>query len=193
MPSRHRPAPEPLVDRPGHLIRRLQQIAHAIFIEQAREFDVTPVQYAALFAINDHPGIDQTALCNIIAYDRSTIGDVVGRLERKKLIKRQSGPLDRRRKFLSITPLGHRLIYDIEPAVAAAQRLMLAPLEPSERRTFMQMLRQLVHLNNAHSRAPQWPKDARPPRLRAGQERQQRKGRAGAWLRAKRRNPAAGT
>src|SRR5579872_6775474 len=80
MPSRHRPAPEPLVDRPGHLIRRLQQIAHAIFIEQAREFDVTPVQYAALFAINDHPGIDQTALCNIIAYDRSTIGDVVGRL-----------------------------------------------------------------------------------------------------------------
>ena len=78
-------------ERPGHLIRRLQQISFALFIDQAREFDITPVQYSAIFAIGNHPGIDQTALCNIIAFDRSTIGDVVTRLEKKKLIKRLDG------------------------------------------------------------------------------------------------------
>jgi len=133
-------------------------------MDQTRRFEITPVQYSAILAINNHPGIDQTALCNIIAFDRSTIGDVVTRLEKKKLIKRVSGPADRRTKSLSITPAGRRLIGDIEPAVLATQRLILAPLKPGERAVFMQMLKQLVHLNNEHSRAPLRPKDARQRR-----------------------------
>jgi MarR family transcriptional regulator, lower aerobic nicotinate degradation pathway regulator len=155
-----------LDETPGHLVRRLQQISFAIFMDQARQFDITPVQYSAIFAINDHPGIDQTALCNIIAFDRSTIGDVVTRLEKKRLIKRRNGPLDRRTKSLYITPLGRRLLDDIEPAVASTQRLILAPLKASERSSFMRMLKQLVHLNNEHSRAPLRPKDARQRRYR---------------------------
>jgi len=155
-----------LDERPGHLIRRLQQISYAIFMEQARAFDVTPVQYSAIFAIDNHPGIDQTALCNIIAFDRSTIGDVVTRLEKKKLITRRNGPVDRRTKSLYITPLGQRLLRDIEPAVAATQRLILAPLKAGERTGFMRMLKRLVHLNNEHSRAPLRPQDARQRRPR---------------------------
>ena len=150
-----------LIDMPGHLIRRLQQIASALFLDQARAFDFTPVQYAALVAIGKHPGLDQTALCNEIALDRSTIGDVVGRLEKRGLIKRSNGA-DRRTKSLAITPAGRRMIHDIAPAVAATQRLILAPLKASERSAFMQMLKHLVHLNNEHSRAPLRPRDTRP-------------------------------
>ena len=40
---------------PGHLIRRSQQIAVAIFFEEFEGYDVTPVQYAALIAIRDRP------------------------------------------------------------------------------------------------------------------------------------------
>ena len=143
-----------LLEMPGHLIRRLHQISFALFLDQAKAFGVTPVQYAALVAIGSHPGIDQTALCSIIAFDRTTIGGVVGRLEKKKLIKRLNGAHDRRTKSLSITTAGRTLIRRIEPAVQSTQRLILAPLKASERNTFMQMLWHLVHLNNAHSRAP---------------------------------------
>jgi len=143
-----------LDQRPGHLIRRLQQISLALFLDQARNFAITPVQYAAIFAIDNHPGMDQTALCNAIALDRSTIGDVVTRLEKKKLIKRVNGAADRRTKSLYITAAGRRLIGEIEPAVAATQRLILAPLKPAERGVFMRLLRQLVQLNNERSRAP---------------------------------------
>jgi DNA-binding MarR family transcriptional regulator len=155
--------PEPigdsrLIEMPGHLIRRLHQISFALFLDQAKAFGVTPVQYAALVAIKDHPGIDQTTLCNIIAFDRTTIGGVVGRLQRKKLITRVDGAHDRRTKALHITPAGRRLIRDIEPAVAATQRLILKPLAPRQRSVFKQMLKHLVHLNNAHSRAPWRPR-----------------------------------
>ena len=143
-----------LLAMPGHLIRRLQQISFALFVDQAKVFEITPVQYAAIVAINNHPGIDQTALCNLVALDRSTVGDVVGRLEKKKLIKRLNGPIDRRTKSLTVTPAGRKLIKDIEPAVQSTQRLILAPLNASERGVFVRMLKQLVHLNNEHSRAP---------------------------------------
>jgi MarR family transcriptional regulator, lower aerobic nicotinate degradation pathway regulator len=161
------------LEMPGHLIRRLHQISFALFVDQAKAldnvaFDITPVQYAAIFAIGNNPGIDQTALCNIIAFDRSTIGDVVGRLEQKKLIKRLNGPADRRMKSLFVTPVGRRLLKDIEPGVEATQRLILAPLKPGQRLAFMRMLKQLVQLNNEHSRAPLRPKEARHRRHRPG-------------------------
>ncbi len=67
---------------------------------------------------------------------------------------------------MHITAAGRRLMRDIEPAVAATQRLILAPLKPSERSAFMQMLKHLVHLNNEHSRAPLRPKESRLRRQR---------------------------
>jgi len=143
-----------IYEKPGHLIRRLQQISFALFMDETKEFEITPVQYSAILAIDNHPGIDQTALCNIIAFDRSTIGDVVTRLERKKLIRRTSGSNDRRTKLLYITSTGRKVIDDIESAVQATQRRILEPLTTNERAVLMRMLKKLVHLNNEHSRAP---------------------------------------
>jgi DNA-binding MarR family transcriptional regulator len=175
------------LEMPGHLIRRLHQISFALFVDQAKAFDITPVQYAAIAAINNHPGIDQTALSNIIAFDRTTIGDVVGRLEKKKLIKRKSGTADRRTKSLHITPAGERLIKQIEPAVASTQRQILQPLKPGARNAFLHMLKHLVHLNNEHSRAPLRPQETRHRRLRTAA----RSTKSGQPARAVRRAPAS--
>jgi DNA-binding MarR family transcriptional regulator len=156
-----------LLEMPGHLIRRLQQIASALFLEQAKPFDFTPMQYAALVAIKNNPDADQTTLCNTIALDRSTIGDVVGRLVKRGLISRANGAADRRTKTLRITAAGNRMIREIDSAVAETQRLILAPLKPGERTVFMHMLKHLVHLNNKHSRAPLRPNAMRAaPRAR---------------------------
>jgi DNA-binding MarR family transcriptional regulator len=144
-----------IYDKPGHLIRRLQQIAIALFTTETGAFDLTPVQYAALVMIRLQPGIDQTALVNGIAIDRSTIGEVVSRLEGKGLIRRGPGKQDRRTKVLFATARGESLLDDIEPFAVAAQKQMLAPLRPAERSAFMAMLKRLVLINNELSRAPQ--------------------------------------
>jgi DNA-binding MarR family transcriptional regulator len=124
--------------KPGHLIRRIQQISFALFMKETRDFRITPVQYSAVLAINAHPGIGRTVLCNSIAFDWSTIGDGVSRLERKKLIKRRLGSVDQRAKALYLTAAGRRVIRDIEPAVESTQRLILAPLKSSQRNAFLQ-------------------------------------------------------
>jgi DNA-binding MarR family transcriptional regulator len=146
--------PDAVFNKPGHLIRRLQQIAVAIFMAETKKFDITPVQYSALLAVEMHSGIDQTTLVNIIAFDRSTIGSVVSRLESKEWIKRVAGSDDRRTKRLTITPQGRKVLREIDASVASAQRLILAPLRPAERPVFMSMLKRLVRINNPLSRAP---------------------------------------
>jgi MarR family transcriptional regulator, lower aerobic nicotinate degradation pathway regulator len=145
---------EEIYRKPGHLIRRLQQIAVAIFVAETRAFDITPVQYASLLAVQLHPGIDQTALMEAIAFDLSTIGEVVGRLQAKGFVNRRVSPNDRRAKVLCITAAGRRLLARIKPGVEAAQERILAPLPRAERAPFMRALKHLVEANNEFSRVP---------------------------------------
>jgi DNA-binding MarR family transcriptional regulator len=143
-------------DRPGHLARRFQQIAVAIFHAEVDEagYDLTPVQYAALATIRTHPGIDQATLAGLIAYDRTTITGVVDRLVQKDLAVRQASSRDRRARELQITDEGRRILRGIEPAVAAAQRVILRGLSADEAEEFLRLLRKAIAAGNELSRAP---------------------------------------
>lgn len=146
---------EDLHRQPGHLIRRAQQIAVAIFIEECAAFDLTPVQYAAMVAIQENEGIDATRLSAQIAFDRSTLGNVLERLEARGFVERYSSPDDKRVKLLRLTPQGRAVIQRAEEAVRRTQDRILAPLEPNDRRVLLQLLAQLVTDNNDASRVPQ--------------------------------------
>ena len=140
--------------KPGYLFRRMQQIAVSIFVEECKAHDLTPVQFAALVAIHTHPGIDATRLSAVIAFDRSTLGNVIERLEAKRLIERKPSGGDKRVKLLYLTKAGAALLRDIMPSVDRAQARMLQPLKPADRKTLMALLTQLVDLNNEASRVP---------------------------------------
>ena len=155
MPSKPTPITmDAVYTAPGYLFRRMQQIAVAIFVEECKAFDLTPVQYASLIAIHTHPGIDATRLSAMIAFDRSTLGNVIERLEAKGLIERQPSPDDKRVKLLYLTRSGAALLRAIAPSVDRAQARMLQPLKPADRKTLMTLLSQLVDLNNEASRVP---------------------------------------
>jgi len=145
---------------PGYLFRRMQQIAVSIFMEECKAFDLTPVQYAALIAIHTHPGIDATRLSAVIAFDRSTLGSVIERLQAKDYIERKPAPEDKRIKLLYLTRSGAAILREIIPAVERAQARMLEPLKPADRKVLMGLLTQLVDLNNEASRVPLRAEDA---------------------------------
>jgi len=139
---------------PGHHIRRLHQIAVAIFMQETEAHGVTPVQYGALQAVRNTPGIDQRTLARSIGFDTSTIAGVVDRLEARGLLQRSASPDDRRVRLLTLTDAGHALVDAVVPSMWRAQERMLEPLPARERGEFLRMLRSLVQANNALSRAP---------------------------------------
>ena len=146
--------------KPGYLFRRMQQIAVAIFVEECKAYDLTPVQYAALVAIRTHPGIDATRLSAVIAFDRSTLGNVIKRLESKAWVERKPSRDDKRIKLLSLTRAGEALLRNIMPSVDRAQARMLQPLKPADRKMLLALMTQLVDLNNEASRVPLRAEDA---------------------------------
>jgi DNA-binding MarR family transcriptional regulator len=145
-----------IYEMPGHLVRRLNQAATALFIEEATKagYDMTPVQYGALAAIREWPGLDQATLAAHIAYDRVTIGGVVDRLVQKGLITRQVSRKDRRARELYLTDAGKIALDLLRPFVLHMQELLLEGLTESERSQFIDLLKKAVNAANDQSRAP---------------------------------------
>lgn len=145
-----------IYDLPGHLVRRLNQASVSIFMDETTKkgFDLTPVQYAALSAIDATPGLDQATVANHIAYDRVTIGGVVDRLVQKELVRRETNPKDRRARNLFLTEKGAETLAEIRPVVRESQTILLEGLTDAERQELVRLLRKASDAVNDRSRAP---------------------------------------
>ena len=133
----------------GHLIRRLHQQSTQVFQAQtqAAGFDMTSVQFAALDAVAQQPGIDQATLAATISFDRDTIGGVIDRLEGKGLVERVVSEQDRRARRLNLTPAGEQLLAVCRPVVEALQADILAALSPAERASFLALAHKALGLD----------------------------------------------
>lgn len=129
---------------PGHCIRRLQQIAVAVFMEEAGADGVTPVQFAVLQTLGEQPGVDQRTLARLVSLDTSTIGGVVDRLEARGLLTRSLSPGDRRVRLLALTADGEAMLAGLTPSMLRTQARILEPLPANERKAFMRMVQAVI-------------------------------------------------
>lgn len=138
----------PLWTRPGFLIRRLNQIHYAIFLEECAGFDLTPVQYGLLTALSEHPGSDQASLAREVGLDRTNAADILRRLERRGLVIRRSSDTDKRVKLSYLTEEGERVRRDMFGAMRNAQVKLLEPLSPQAQNDFLLMMMRIVSAKN---------------------------------------------
>lgn len=139
--------------QPGHAARRLHQVAVALFMQEVADLGLTPVQYSSLQAICLQPGMDQKSLASAVAFDTSTIGGVVDRLEVRGLVKRSVSPSDRRVRLLHPTAEGLAILEAVVPRMLKAQERLLAPLSASQTQDFMRMMQILIEANATLSQA----------------------------------------
>ncbi|CDM24162.1 MarR family winged helix-turn-helix transcriptional regulator [Castellaniella defragrans] len=144
---------EPLYTQPGHLLRRAQQISASIFHDEIGN-QVTPMQYAVLCVLLDHPGIDQVSVAGLAAIDTSTAASVATRLEEKGLLSRRVDPANRRQRILTLTDEGRDLLWRLNDAIGRLHRRIFEKFSPREEARFMALLQKLVDVNNHQSRAP---------------------------------------
>lgn len=143
-----------LSHRPGFLIRRLHQIHLALFAEECASFDVTPVQYSIMTVVAEQPGLEQARLAYEVGIDRTTLANVVARLETRGLIRRDASDTDRRLKLVSLTRRGTTLLAKMDEPARRAHDRTIEALPPKERARFMEVLRRLVDAGNEYGRAP---------------------------------------
>ncbi|MBW0172361.1 MAG: MarR family transcriptional regulator [Hydrogenophaga sp.] len=139
------PAPNPEatlgLHEPGHLFRRAHQHSVSCF-NAVFGRAVTPLQYAALRVLQEHPGIDQVTLAAAIALDTSTTAEIAVRLERDGWIVRELGA--RRQRRLELTAEGQRVLQDMLRSEAVLADRILQTLEPTEREVLMALMHKLL-------------------------------------------------
>ena len=134
----------PLQTRPGFLIRRLHQIHVALFTRECASEGLTPVQYSVLTALDHLVTADQATLARSVGLDRTSITDVIARLERRDLLVRTASPRDGRLKLASLTPAGQALLARVDQAAQRAHDLTISALPAGRQRQFLDDLMQLV-------------------------------------------------
>jgi DNA-binding MarR family transcriptional regulator len=143
-----------LNDRPGFLIRRLHQIHLALFAEECEPYGVTPVQFSILTVAAAQPGIEQGELAQHIGVDRTTLANVLARLETRGLLTRAIATTDRRVKLVTLTPQGRKTLKNMQSAAERAHARTIEALPPEQRDAFLEALSALVAAGNGYGRAP---------------------------------------
>lgn len=117
--------PTDLLAAPGYGARRLYQ---AYLSAWNRHVDpvLTGPQFAVLLAVRAHPDSDQSSLAGAAALDTSTMADLCRRLERRGLIRRVESPRDARRKLLSLTDAGERVLSEVHDRARRLDRALLS-------------------------------------------------------------------
>ncbi len=141
------PESEPfrLATSASHLLHRAEQLASDRFAQLVGDA-VTLRQFAVLAAIAETPGLSQSELVRATGVDRSTLADMVTRMEKRGWITRTAAPLDGRAHAVRLAPAGVAVLASATQHARAADAAILDLLPRTKRRTFHNILSKLAKL-----------------------------------------------
>lgn len=129
-----------LANSPSHLLHRAQQSAVNLSASALSEQGLTLRQFAVLAALASEEGQSQASLVNQTGIDRSTLADMVGRMERVGYIKRVPSKEDARAKAVSLLAKGRKAYDAALPGVEAADKELMGQVRANRRIGFLTSL-----------------------------------------------------
>jgi DNA-binding MarR family transcriptional regulator len=125
------------------LFHNAEQAATAAFAQVKDDLNITLIQALILQSISHEPS-SQWAIVQTTGVDRSTLSDVVRRLEKSGLVTRERDEEDARRMICSITEKGRELATGAALTLQSAIDKLLAPIPANKRNVFLSDLRAFV-------------------------------------------------
>jgi DNA-binding MarR family transcriptional regulator len=125
---------------PIHLLHRAGQCAGDIFHAELKDGDLTPRQLAVLVTVAHNEGLSQTGLVDRTGIDRSTLADIVRRMQRKGLLQRRRTKEDARAYAVKLTDEGRRVLRTAEPLAKRVDERILEALPARQREQFIDEL-----------------------------------------------------
>ncbi|MBF9000973.1 MULTISPECIES: MarR family winged helix-turn-helix transcriptional regulator [Vibrio] len=125
-----------------HLMRKLFQEHTASW--QRGMPSLTKPQYSVMRAVSDQPGIEQVELMDASVTTKATLAEMLGRMEKRGLIRREQSETDKRRRFVFLTPEGEELLNEATPIANNVDDVYLERLTKEEHDEFIRLLKKLV-------------------------------------------------
>ena len=109
-----------------------------------RERELSHEQAFVLGYLDQNPGAIQRDIAEISRTTAASVSSLLQGLERNGLVERRSEDGNVRSKRVYATPAGSELISGFESAMAAAEEMILAPLDQAERATLHALLTKIT-------------------------------------------------
>lgn len=120
-------------------IRRLLQLHSALWFQHVST-EVSSVQYGVLYFLNRHGELGQRELMDLAQLDKSSLAELLSRMEANGTIATARDPRDRRRKVVTLTPAGHTLFTSLSSAAVRVNDMLTAGLTATETSTLDRLL-----------------------------------------------------
>lgn len=121
-------------------LNNAQNAVFAYFKDRLSIYELTPIQYALLKCLWKEDLQTPTQLAQTLRLDGSSITGILDRLEKKDLIQRVYGQLDRRSIQIHLLPGGAALQKPVEETIQDANEKVLAGIDPTAYEIFQQQL-----------------------------------------------------
>jgi DNA-binding MarR family transcriptional regulator len=105
---------------------------------------LTPRQLAVLVTVSNNEGLSQTGLVDRTGIDRSTLADIVRRMQRKGLLQRRRTKEDARAYAVKLTDEGRKVLRTAEPLARRVDDRILDALPGKQRDQFIDGLQSIV-------------------------------------------------
>lgn len=128
----------------SHLLHRAQQLASDRFALLMGDKDLTLRQFVVMAAVAARPGLAQVELVRDTGIDRSTLADMMNRLERRGWIERRASELDGRAHAVFMSNAGLETLADARCHAMAADAAILDPLPRTKAKALTAILTKLA-------------------------------------------------
>ena len=127
----------------GFLMRVAMQRHTSIFMATMIE-DLTQTQFAVMAKLYEVGPCSQNHLGRLVYLDAATIKGVVDRLGLRGFITTDPDPTDRRRRAVSLTEKGGKIMKAAIKVASEISAKTLRPLTPEEQRTLTKLLKKIT-------------------------------------------------
>lgn len=122
-------------------ILRVSKKMLAAFAEAFATHGLSPGRYAVLMALDvQRPSMAPSEIADRLGVTRATVTGLIDGLMRDNLVVHVPEGSDRRRKAISLTPVGEALIDAVVPDIFKRMADLTSPLSADERRTTLRLL-----------------------------------------------------
>jgi len=128
------------------LLHRANQVANEQFAASLG-VNITARQVHVLVAIDAHEGASQTKIVELTGVDRSTLADIMRRLQRNRLVERRRSKTDARAYVLKLTDAGREALALSKPALDGVEGQLLGTLPSKQRSELMAMLGKIAEFH----------------------------------------------
>ena len=126
----------------------------ALFMQEAKNLDITTIQFTALSILHQRGEIDQSELAVQVGMDRTNVSDVVRRLLERGHVTVRVNPAHGRRRLIGLTAAGTAFLKMADRCALRAQERTVAALLEPDQKAFATLLRRLVQEQNTLGRSP---------------------------------------